>query len=136
MSQTLHVVPLNDLVEHDCATDEATCVCGPRIERETYPAVPDGWLIIHNSLDGRERLEAATATELVPDTMFGRGCDACDRTGVVCSDDGTGPGYGNHPPGRHGDVLHPWDGMSNRADACDHGGGAPCPRCSSRFDAT
>lgn len=71
--------------------------------------------------------------------MFGDGCRTCDWTGHVCSDDGTGPGYAcpahpenteGCPTGHHGDVIHPWDGLSGRADACDCGGGAPCPRCS------
>lgn len=49
----VHVVPLNDLVEHE--PDD--CICGPRVE-----AVPDGtgsygWLYTHHSLDGREAAE-------------------------------------------------------------------------------
>jgi hypothetical protein len=52
---TVHVYPVGDLIEHDTETDE--CICGPVIE-----PVPDedgsmGWLITHNSLDGRERHE-------------------------------------------------------------------------------
>ena len=53
---TLHVHPVCDLVEHD--TDADDCICGPT----TKPVVRDdgstGWLIIHHSLDGRERSEA------------------------------------------------------------------------------
>lgn len=63
------------------------------------------------------------------DVPYGSGCEACDWTGHVCSDDGTGPGWGNVPAGHHGNVLHPWDGLSGRGDACDHGGGAACPDC-------
>ena len=53
MSDPFHVFPVNDLVEHDTESDD--CACGP----ETRPVErSDGgieWLIIHNSLDGRER---------------------------------------------------------------------------------
>lgn len=55
----------------------------------------------------------------------GDDCSACDGTGHVCADDGTA----TFPAGSHGSRLHPWDGVSDRADACDHGGGAPCPAC-------
>lgn len=55
MPQTVHVYPVNDLIEHD--TESEDCPCGP-----TPEAVPDqdgamGWLITHHSLDGRERFE-------------------------------------------------------------------------------
>lgn len=54
---TFHVVPLNDLIQHD-TSDEADCVCGP----ETEPVERDdgslGWLVTHHSLDGREQHEA------------------------------------------------------------------------------
>ena len=53
---TVHVHPVGDLVEHITAGDD--CVCGPATE----PVVRDdgsvGWLIVHHSLDGRERLDA------------------------------------------------------------------------------
>lgn len=52
---TLHVHPVGDLMEHD--TDSEDCTCGPTTE----PVVRDdgsiGWLIVHHSLDGRERSE-------------------------------------------------------------------------------
>lgn len=38
-------------------------------------------------------------------------CVICDNTGWVCE------GHGNHP----------WAGVSNRPDSCDHGPGVPCP---------
>ncbi|MEU0236795.1 hypothetical protein ABZ234_03825 [Nocardiopsis sp. NPDC006198] len=56
-SDTVHVVPNNDLIEHDWQTYEATCVCGPTtrlIKREDGSI---GWVITHNSLDGREAHE-------------------------------------------------------------------------------
>lgn len=51
MSDTYHVRPVNDLIEHDTTSDD--CICGPAFE-----LVPtdhgDAWLVVHNSLDGRE----------------------------------------------------------------------------------
>lgn len=45
---TLHVHPVNDLVEHDTGSDD--CVCGP----ETRPVEQEdgsvGWLIVHRPL--------------------------------------------------------------------------------------
>jgi len=55
VSAPIHVVPVNDICEHD---DWGTnCVCGPRVEL-------DGRLIIHHSLDGRERRERVRARAL------------------------------------------------------------------------
>jgi hypothetical protein len=57
---TYHVVPVDDLIEHDSSGDEAGCICGP----ETVPVERDdgtfGWVVSHHSLDGRELHEAAT----------------------------------------------------------------------------
>jgi hypothetical protein len=54
MVQTVHVAPIADLIEHDTSGD--LCICGP-----AYECVPtddgDGWLVVHHSLDGREREE-------------------------------------------------------------------------------
>jgi hypothetical protein len=47
---TIHVVPVNDLVEHE---DSEDCVCGPDVEF----VEPHGWLVSHHSLDGREESE-------------------------------------------------------------------------------
>jgi hypothetical protein len=51
----IHVVPVNDLIEH--ATDGSDCPCGP----EQVPVPRDdgsmGWLVSHHSLDGREFAE-------------------------------------------------------------------------------
>ena len=54
MSEAIHTIPVNDLIEHDC---EGDCICGP----EVIPVPRDdgsmGWLISHHSLDGRELRE-------------------------------------------------------------------------------
>jgi len=44
----VHVYPLTDVVDH--ILEGAGCICGPRIE-------DGGMLIIHHSLDGREKKE-------------------------------------------------------------------------------
>lgn len=41
-----HIVPLNDLVEHDCLLQ---CLCRPQIVEEI-----GGRVIIHHAYDGRE----------------------------------------------------------------------------------
>ena len=48
---TVHVVPVNDLVDH--AVDE-DCVCGPTLEPVEREDGSFGWVAVHHSLDGRE----------------------------------------------------------------------------------
>lgn len=50
----IHVVPLNDLVEH---VDDQECLCQPKLhtEYENYTVV--GYIWVHNSWDGRELWE-------------------------------------------------------------------------------
>ncbi|MGW5879578.1 hypothetical protein ACWFMI_23805 [Nocardiopsis terrae] len=53
---TVHVVPVDDLIEHD--SDGGDCPCGPNTEpvkRCSDGAV--GWVVVHHSLDGREQSE-------------------------------------------------------------------------------
>ncbi|WP_435110148.1 hypothetical protein [Nocardiopsis synnemataformans] len=57
MADTLHVVPNNDLIEHDWSTNDATCVCGPTTKPIKRPDGSVGWVITHSSLDGRELRE-------------------------------------------------------------------------------
>lgn len=51
----VHTYPTNDLVEHDTDTDD--CICGPTIEPVPRADGSYGWLVVHHSLDGRERYE-------------------------------------------------------------------------------
>lgn len=52
MAQTVHVLPVNDVIEHE---DEGVdCICGPTVEPVFDADGACGWLISHNSLDGRE----------------------------------------------------------------------------------
>ena len=53
MPQTVHVMPVGDLIEH---LDEE-CPCGPVLEPVFDADGACGWLITHHSLDGRELTE-------------------------------------------------------------------------------
>lgn len=58
---TRHVHPVDDLIEHD--TNGTPCACGPR---ERPVKADDGsvnWIVVHNSLDGRELAEPDYAPE-------------------------------------------------------------------------
>jgi len=57
MSDTAHVFPVGDLIEHDTDTTEADCACGPTTRPTTRDDGSIGWVITHHSLDGRERRE-------------------------------------------------------------------------------
>lgn len=50
-----HVLPVNDLIEHDNEGDG--CPCGPVIETVFRDDGSNAWMIIHHSLDGREARE-------------------------------------------------------------------------------
>lgn len=52
---TVHVEPIDDLIEHD--TSGTPCVCGPQERPVKADDGSVGWVIVHNSLDGRERYE-------------------------------------------------------------------------------
>lgn len=58
-TNTIHVVPVNDLIEHD--SDGGECPCGPTTEPVMRDDGSNGWLVTHHSLDGREALEADVA---------------------------------------------------------------------------
>lgn len=49
MSDTIHVLPLDDLIEHDSDHSDE-CICGP----DTTYVEGGGKVITHHSLDGRE----------------------------------------------------------------------------------
>jgi hypothetical protein len=59
VADRVHVLPVNDLVEHDNTGDD--CVCGPEVEPVPRDDGSMGWLIKHHSLDGRELEEADRA---------------------------------------------------------------------------
>lgn len=49
--QVVHVVPQNDLRDHDCKRME--CWCSPTLIDE----IDGGYIVVHNSMDGREKFE-------------------------------------------------------------------------------
>ena len=52
----VHVVPINDLIEHETSGDD--CVCGVRVEAVFRDDGSNGWVYVHHSLDGRELHES------------------------------------------------------------------------------
>lgn len=52
---TIHVLPINDLIEHDDDGDQ--CPCGPTVEAVFRDDGSNGWMVVHHSLDGREQYE-------------------------------------------------------------------------------
>ena len=54
-TDTIHTLPVNDLIEHEDTGDD--CPCGPEIVPLKRDDGSMGWLIIHHSLDGREARE-------------------------------------------------------------------------------
>jgi hypothetical protein len=64
---TVHVVPTNDLVEHE--TTES-CACGPTCEVVFRGDGTNGWLYTHHSLDGRERRETRDRREVGSDDFL------------------------------------------------------------------
>jgi hypothetical protein len=51
---TEHVIPANDLIEHDA---NENCVCVPTAQGVFRDDGSTGWVITHHSLDGREMVE-------------------------------------------------------------------------------
>ncbi len=66
----MHVVPLDDLVEHDTTTDD--CHCGPTTETVFRDDGSNGYVIRHAALDARERQERATGRGTGRPWWFGR----------------------------------------------------------------
>ena len=44
----------DDLIRHERCD---TCPCGPDVQLVRRDGEPDAWLVVHHSLDGRERSE-------------------------------------------------------------------------------
>lgn len=57
----MHVEPIADLIEHD--TSGTPCVCGPRERPVKSDDGSVNWVVVHNSLDGRELSEPDHAPE-------------------------------------------------------------------------
>lgn len=52
---TAHVLPIDDLIDHEESDD---CACRPTTEPVMRGDGSNGWLVTHHSLDGREQQEA------------------------------------------------------------------------------
>lgn len=50
-----HVLPVDDLIEHE--DEGGDCVCGATVEPVERDDGSMAWIVIHHSLDGRERFE-------------------------------------------------------------------------------
>jgi hypothetical protein len=50
----LHVHPVNDLIDHELTGE---CPCGPQARPVERSDGSMGWLMVHNSLDAREKDE-------------------------------------------------------------------------------
>lgn len=55
MTNTLHVTPPHDMVDHDTRISEPDCACVPKARPVTQEDRSTGWLSVHHSLDGREQ---------------------------------------------------------------------------------
>lgn len=51
----LHVLPVDDLIEHETTDD---CPCGVTPETVKREDGSMGWVVVHHSLDGREQIAA------------------------------------------------------------------------------
>jgi len=52
--KSLHVIPMNDAIEHEASED---CICGPECQPIQREDGSYGWLYRHHSLDSREMKE-------------------------------------------------------------------------------
>lgn len=51
----VHVYPTRDLIEHETEGDD--CACGVTLEAVPCDDGSFGWVVLHHSLDGREKHE-------------------------------------------------------------------------------
>lgn len=51
MTDTIHVIPVQDTVEHEPADD---CICGPATQLVECDDGAIGWMMLHHPLGGRE----------------------------------------------------------------------------------
>lgn len=52
---TVYALPRGDLIAHD--SDGGDCPCGPTTEPVPRDDGSYGWVVVHHSLDGREKEE-------------------------------------------------------------------------------
>ena len=49
----VHIMPINDLVEHEW-DDDGDCPCGPEVQPVEREDGSISWVYMHNALDGRD----------------------------------------------------------------------------------
>lgn len=81
---TVHVTPVDDLIEHDSSGDG--CPCGPTVEAVMRDDGSNGWLIIHHSLDGRE-VDEGRRLASQRDDLIAQGVDPADLLIPLRADD-------------------------------------------------
>lgn len=59
----VHVMPIDDLVEHEL-DDDGECPCGPEVQPVEREDGSIAWLYLHNALDGRDLEEQGTVVPL------------------------------------------------------------------------
>ncbi|MEU1078528.1 MULTISPECIES: hypothetical protein [unclassified Streptomyces] len=59
MKHVTHIHPVDDKVEHDTSSGEASCVCGPAVRPVARDDGSMSYLIVHHSLDNREKTEGS-----------------------------------------------------------------------------
>lgn len=59
----VHVMPTNDLIEHD-GDDDGDCPCGPEVRPVEREDGTIGWVYVHNALDGRDLEEQGQGVPL------------------------------------------------------------------------
>jgi hypothetical protein len=59
MTETLHIIPVDDLIEHEAG---GGCPCGPRLKTVTSHDGSVGHVVKHHPLDGRVKREYAATT--------------------------------------------------------------------------
>jgi hypothetical protein len=79
----VHVIPVNDLMEHE---ENKECACKPTVEVVEREDGTAGWLISHNALDGREVIEEEATRRYPPE-------------------DGAYPGVDRNADARHAFIL-------------------------------
>lgn len=62
MSKTMHVIPVNDQIEHE-ESDECACVPAQEpVEREDGSV---GWVVVHHAWDGRPQVDGPAPKHLI-----------------------------------------------------------------------
>jgi hypothetical protein len=94
VSDTIHTIPVNDLIEH--TTDGRDCPCGPTTEPVEREDGSMGWIVLHHSLDGREHDEPDHDAANCPScrSRLASGEGHCSQTALGTEPNRLAPGEG------------------------------------------